>query len=261
MVRASNPRRPSSDPALVWLLAALPKGRGAMPPAPPPPPASRAPAPAPRGKPPPKPMTPPDAPWLRDARKASTSCDDPRSSVGGGGGGSPPLDDSVLMILRCPPVEAMNCELEYPPPERAYTSDDNDEGETSKMSGEAARLSAEEQLPMLVGTVPWLPGWWPVPPEAAEGRRSPNPREQAAEPPPPVVMEVWSPDAVLFEPLPPRRPPPPPAALPASDREYAPAERFDGLPVGVGVMVPPALPQLAWRLAVLTLRALPRSPS
>ena len=62
--------------------------------------------------------------------------------------------------------------------------------------------------------------------------------------------------------LPPRIFPPPPAALPASKREYAPAERLDGLPVGVGVMVPPAvLPQLALRLAVLTLRALPRSPS
>lgn len=107
---------------------------------------------------------------------------------------------------------------------------------------------------MLVGTVPWLGCWWPVP--EAEGRRSPNPRE-AAEPP----VEVCSPDVLLLPELPPRIPPPPPAALPASDREYAPAERLDGLPVGVGVMVPPALPQLALRLAVLTLRALPRSPS
>ena len=142
LARASSPRRQSSDPPLVWLLAALPKGRGAMP-APPPPlaklstPPSRAPAAPPEKRSFDLPMAPPAL--LLDARKASTSCDDPRSSVGGGGGGRPPLDDSVLMIRRCPPVEAMS-ELEYPP--ERYTSDD-DEGETSKMSGEAAKLSAE----------------------------------------------------------------------------------------------------------------------
>lgn len=144
LARASSPRRQSSDPPLVWLLAALPKGRGAMPAPPPPPlaklstPPSRAPAAPPEKRSFDLPMAPPAL--LLDARKASTSCDDPRSSVGGGGGGRPPLDDSVLMILRCPPVEAMS-ELEYPP--ERYTSDD-DEGETSKMSGEAAKLSAEE---------------------------------------------------------------------------------------------------------------------
>lgn len=67
---------------------------------------------------------------------------------------------------------------------------------------------------------------------------------------------------LLLLPEPPRIPPPAAEALPASEREYA-HERLDGLPVGVGVMVPPALPDatLALRLAVLTLRALPLSPS
>ena len=150
LARASSPRRPSSDPpvVLVWLLAELPKGRGAMPPPPP------KPSVVPSRVPPwekllpmllPLPLPPLPPKFWPDEKAPSTSWDEPRSSVGGGGGGRPPLDDSVLMILRWPPVEAMReLELEYPP--ERYASDDScDDGETSKMaSGEAARLSAEE---------------------------------------------------------------------------------------------------------------------
>lgn len=50
----------------------------------------------------------------------------------------------------------------------------------------------------------------------------------------------------------PRMPPPPPAeALPPSEREYPPALRLDGLPVGVGVMVPPADPDTLAGLRLL----------